>query len=225
MKIKVLKHGPYLVTGRIPLKQEIIIPDEDRQSIEWESAKEYEVEETYSLCRCGHSRKKPFCDGSHVDYGFVGEETASHDKFEKNAKLYKGPEIDMLDNREFCAVARFCDRGDNAWRLVKQSDNSECREMAIKEASSCPAGRLVIMKKDGSKVEPKLKKEIALVQDVAVGRKGPLWVKGGIEIESSNGESYEIRNRVTLCRCGKSSNMPFCDAMHLRYDHTKGLDD
>ena len=31
---------------------------------------------------------------------------------------------------------------------------------------------------------------------------------------SAEGKLYEVRNRVTLCRCGKSTNKPFCDSSH-----------
>jgi CDGSH-type Zn-finger protein len=39
-------------------------------------------------------------------------------------------------------------------------------------------------------------------------------VRGEIPIQSADGKIYRIRNRVTLCRCGKSLNKPFCDSSH-----------
>jgi CDGSH-type Zn-finger protein len=35
-----------------------------------------------------------------------------------------------------------------------------------------------------------------------------------VQLVGSDGYEYEIRNRVTLCRCGASRNKPFCDGTH-----------
>ncbi|MDL2280802.1 CDGSH iron-sulfur domain-containing protein [Selenomonadales bacterium OttesenSCG-928-I06] len=221
-KIRILPKGPYEISGDIPLKKCLVIPDAENRSDRWEDGKVYETAgEVYHLCRCGHSQNKPFCDYRHLDTGFEGKEVAKHEFYDDKAKLYKGPTIDLLDNSELCAVVRFCK---NTWHLVKDSDNPESREQAIYEASACPAGRLIAVEKDGTKIEPELKQEIGVVQDVPKNHKGPLWVKGGITVEGSNGVYYEVRNRVTLCRCGESKNMPFCDGHHLSCKHMQGLD-
>ena len=56
---------------------------------------------------------------------------------------------------------------------------------------------------------------IGVVQDTAKGVSGPLWVKGGIEVQGADGAAYETRNRVALCRCGTSGKKPFCDGSHV----------
>ena len=66
----------------------------------------------------------------------------------------------------------------------------------------------------GVALEPRFEPSIGLVQDTARQISGPLWVRGGIPVVGADGVTYEIRNRVTLCRCGASSNKPFCDGSH-----------
>jgi CDGSH-type Zn-finger protein len=40
-------------------------------------------------------------------------------------------------------------------------------------------------------------------------------VTGGVRIRRSDGTDMEVRNRVTLCRCGASKNKPLCDGSHV----------
>ena len=67
------------------------------------------------------------------------------------------------------------------------------------------------------------KPSIGLVEDPSVGVSGPLWVRGGIPVVSSDGVQYEPRNRTTLCRCGASRNKPFCDGTHAAIGFDDGL--
>ena len=44
---------------------------------------------------------------------------------------------------------------------------------------------------------------------------GPLIVKGLETLENSKGEKVEVQKITALCRCGHSSNKPFCDSRHV----------
>lgn len=212
-RIKILENGPYIVTGNVPLSEKIIV-SKDKIN-EFIDGRELPQAEKYALCRCGESKNTPFCDGSHVRDGFNGVEKASREKFEDRADLIEGPDLDLLDDKR-CAFARFCHKEDGkAWRLTKNSDNPTYREQAIMAASECPAGRLVAYDKTGKAIEPEYESSLEILQDPEKEASGPISVKGNIPIESSDGYTYELRNRVTLCRCGKSKNKPFCDASHV----------
>ena len=97
--------------------------------------------------------------------------------------------------------ARFCHPQGGTWELVKRSDDEELGELAVAQACNCPSGRLVAWR-DGEPIEPQCEPSISVTEDPGAGVGGPLWVKGGIRIESEDGTAYETRNRVTLCRCG-----------------------
>ena len=223
-KIVVSRDGPYVVTGRIPLSIQTIIAAKNGDSLEWSQGRVFETRFVYKLCRCGHSSRKPFCDDTHLKIRFDGKETATRAAQAEQAKTYDGPTLTLGDAKELCASARFCHPGGQIWSLVERSEDPEARELAIREARYCPSGRLVLYdKKKGEGTESPLPPSIAVVEDPAIECSGPLWVRGGIRVESEDGTPYERRNRVTLCRCGRSENKPFCDGSHVDVKFTDGL--
>jgi CDGSH-type Zn-finger protein len=215
-KIMITKDGPYLISGNLPIDKQIITIGKEGEPEKWVKSKKISSDQPCALCRCGQSKNKPFCDGAHAKLGFDGAETASKKPFDKQAKVMDGPTLRLKDVPDLCSAARFCHRAGGTWELTHHSDNPKARELAIEEACSCPSGRLVECdKKSGKVLEREFEKSISLVEDPQNKVSGPLWVKGGVPVESSDGSTYEIRNRVTLCRCGKSKNKPFCDGSHI----------
>lgn len=216
-KIKVSLNGPYIVTGNVPLIKMVIETDEDEFPYCWHITETYPKRQRYSLCRCGESRNKTYCDNSHKKIQFDGAEKKEQEKILDNVKIYEGPELKLIDYKELCVAAGFCARAGNIWNLTVHSDYPEFREIAIQEASDCPSGRLILYDKAGKLIEPVFEPSIAVTEDQN-GVPGPLWVRGGILIQSSDNREYEKWNRVTLCRCGRSKNMPLCDGTHLDDD-------
>jgi len=218
MKITVKRNGPYLVEGSVPIARQTIVVDNAGNSVEWKQGQELESKTTYALCRCGQSAEKPFCDGSHTTVGFDGTETASHDSYRTQATEQVGPTLILTDAQALCAFARFCDVGGQVWNLVER-EGSEAEQLTTREAGLCPAGRLVAWdRKTRNALEPDLDPSIGIVEDPAEGVAGPIWVRGGIPVTGADGQIYEVRNRITLCRCGASDNKPFCDASHASID-------
>jgi CDGSH-type Zn-finger protein len=215
-RIEIVKDGPYIVSGNVPLSKENAIRDKRNIPADWKLGEKYPDLESYALCRCGASKNKPYCDGSHADIGFDGTETASRQPYSEVAKRYEGAELDLLDQRELCAGAQFCHRAGGVWDLAENAADPKAKQLAIEIVGQCPTGRLVICDKStGKPLEPPFEKTITVLEDPGRHCSGPLWVKGGIPIHSSDGTEYEVRNRVTLCRCGQSGNKPFCDGTHV----------
>jgi CDGSH-type Zn-finger protein len=216
-KIRVIKDGPYLVTGNPPLARAVTKIGADNEPEKWETGPDYPRREAFSLCRCGRSNNKPFCDGTHIPTAFDGTETAPHKNYLDLAEKNVGPGLDLTDAACFCSIARFCHRAGDTWTLTEKSDDPEAKRIAVEEAGDCPSGRLVAWDKEtGTPLEPPFEPSLGLIIDTKHMAGGPLWVKGGIPVESADGFTYEVRNRVTLCRCGESKNKPFCDGTHVR---------
>ena len=215
VKVVIVKNGPYRVFGGLPLSREVIATDGGGDSVRWDRQHTYAVEEQYALCRCGRSANKPFCDGSHKKSAFDGSETASRAAYLAQAKVIRGPAMSLTDVENLCAFARFCDPHGKVWNLVQQSDRPDTGKRFVAQTCDCPSGRLVAWdNRTGQAIEPEFEPSLALVEDPAQGCSGPLWLRGGVPLVGADGFEYEVRNRMTLCRCGASKNKPFCDGSH-----------
>ena len=225
-KIVITKNGPYRVYGDLPINKEYIGIGAENEPDRWIKGERIKpASEPCELCRCGESRNKPFCDDTHMRIGFNGTETATRKPHERQAQSMDGPTLKLKDAQALCAAARFCHRGGGTWELTHHSDNPKARELAIEEARQCPSGRLVESdKKTGEIFEREFEQSISLVEDPQNKVSGSIWLKGGIPVESPDGSTYEVRNRQTLCRCGKSHNKPFCDGSHIDEKFNDGDD-
>jgi CDGSH-type Zn-finger protein len=59
-------------------------------------------------------------------------------------------------------------------------------------------------------LEPE-KKDYATIQ---LKPRGPVTITGNFEVLLEDGTVLEKREKVSICRCGMSQKMPFCDGTH-----------
>ena len=209
-RITVQPNGPYMVYGNVPLIRKSEVISEYGEPLTWKKGEVLRTGERYALCRCGQSTNKPFCDGSHTHVDFDGSEVADTTNISEREATYDGTRIFVKDDRSVCIHAGFCgDRISNVWKMTQDTDDTQVRVRIMSMIERCPSGALSYsLERDGENLEPDLPVEIAITPD------GALWVSGGIPIERADGQPLEVRNRVTLCRCGGSGNKPLCDGTH-----------
>lgn len=207
--ITVREDGPYVITGGVPLTKKSIVYSELHEPLTWLKTETLDSEQTYKLCRCGASSRKPFCDGTHRHIGFNGREHPPTMPTKKRQQRINGDHVTVTDDQALCMHAGFCgNRIEKVWDMVPRSGDTRVRFSMIQMIERCPSGRLGY-ELEGTTVEPDLPHAIAVVKD------GPYWVTGHVPVTLSDGRTLEVRNRVTLCRCGQSSRKPLCDGTHV----------
>lgn len=218
-KIIVEKNGPYVVHGAVPLVRKTQIVSEHGEPLTWQKGETLTTDETYRLCRCGQSANKPFCDDAHLRCGFDGTETAAITTTAERRVVYKGgTRIIVRRDYALCMEAGFCgNRLTNVQKMTPHTTDTQIRAQVIAMIERCPSGSYTYaLEADTPDIEPDLPRQVAVITEIASDGllAGPLWVTGSIPIERSDGQPCEVRNRVTLCRCGRSNNKPLCDGSH-----------
>jgi CDGSH-type Zn-finger protein/uncharacterized Fe-S cluster protein YjdI len=75
---------------------------------------------------------------------------------------------------------------------------------------TCPTGALRYRRLDGGPQDEPVRPAVAIPID-----NGPLLVMGDLVVMGPDGETITEEHRLTLCRCGRTHNQPFCDNSHL----------
>ena len=172
-----------------------------------------------ALCRCGASKNKPFCDGTHTIIGFSSKNNESNDnknKISSKRKSYVGKKITIHDNRKICSHAAECVNNlPSIFRLNQRpwinpdQETTETTEKIIETIKKCPSGALSYSI-DGIEYRDYDGKPL-----VKVSKDGPYLVSGGIELIGEVEFPEDVsKEHYTLCRCGASNNKPFCDGTH-----------
>jgi CDGSH-type Zn-finger protein len=218
-KIVVQENGPYMVQGGIPLVRKTQVVSEHGEPLTWKKEETIETGETYDLCRCGQSSHKPFCDMTHFDVDFDGTETADTRVMAERQEIYAGgTKIVVKRDYSLCMESGFCaNRMTNIEKMVRETADTQVRAQVMGMIERCPSGSYTYSIEEGEPdIEPDLPQQIAVTTEITSDGPiaGPLWVTGNIPIERADGQPFEMRNRVTLCCCGRSKIKPLCDGAH-----------
>lgn len=223
-RIEVLETGPYMLYGEPELHLQFIETDAAGTPRSFRKGRSFATRpEPVHLCRCGGSKNKPYCDGSHARESWDPALTPPHELAAESVTSYDGPGVTLLDDERYCVLARFCDAGDGIWQAVGYSDDPAVREEILREAGLCPGGRLKAIDKIAPREMPEQSPELGLIEDPDAQASGGLQLQGGIPVIGPGGTAYALRDRAVLCRCGKSHNKPYCDGSHLRAHWQDGL--
>ena len=202
------KNGPYRVSGAEVLKG-------------LQDGRSFDVSGTVALCRCGGSRNKPFCDGTHARNGFTDEKAPN--RVPDRRDTYVGKDVTVHDNRGVCAHAGRCTDGLPAvFRLREEpfvDADGAPREAIVAQVRQCPSGALSYSV-DG--VEHRDRESAPMMFIVP---NGPYAIVGGAELADTTFGEGASHEHFTLCRCGQSQNKPFCSGAHwsVRFDeHAAG---
>lgn len=219
-RIVIVKNGPFIVQGDIPLVSKTQVVSEHGEPLTWKKDGEIACPRgEYRLCRCGQSSKRPFCDDTHLTIEFDGTEIAETAlAAPRKSTIPRATGIVVEKDSSLCMLSGYCEFSDvGLGRLVTATEDTKMRALIMAIVERCPSGALTYrLEEGGPEIEPDLPQQIAVTTEITSHGPiaGPLWVTGDIPIECSDGRLLTTRNRVTLCNCGHSCNKPFCDGTH-----------
>lgn len=141
---------------------------------------------------------------------------ATQDPAPDITKTYTNGDITVVWKPGICIHSKIC------WTQLIEVFNPKKRPWVNMEGASsqriaeqvdrCPSGALSYFRNDEPLKTDTMQAE-SLVEPVP---NGPLLVYGNLRVKDTEGHETQ-KNKVTaFCRCGASSNKPYCDGSHLK---------
>ena len=192
LTITVLEDGPYKVENARSVRfGDEVIPSDGEV---W-------------LCRCGQTSNPPFCDSTHRKVGFSGTCESARDR---PIKTWEGRTIRTHFNANACMHVFACQPLKALRAREREGDDAAAAEIA-EVVRGCPSGALTYEWIEAREEAPEPDGEV----DVLVMEGGEIRVQCAFEINEDLQERQRA-GRATLCRCGLSSNKPWCDGKHKK---------
>ena len=192
--IEVARAGPYLVRG----VDSLIGPD----------GQPIATTPDMALCRCGHSGAKPFCDGAHARCQFEG---TLRPEFPPT-RAYAGHTVAVGYNRAICAHVGICTarlpRVFNVQARPWIQPDAAAVDDVIDTVHACPSGALHL---PADPVAPRAQDRAPTIR---LFSDGPAAVTA-VPLRNVTWADGATTDHYTLCRCGGSKSMPFCDGSHV----------
>lgn len=134
-------------------------------------------------------------------------------------KEYESEALTVIWKPEQCIHSEKCFRGlpgvfdpkSRPWVNVDGADDKAIQ----KQIDQCPSGALSYRLKNAAESG---EENIVDEQIVEVAKDGPLMVYGNLSVKNHDGSTTSKHRVTAFCRCGASSNKPYCDGSHKKID-------
>lgn len=132
-------------------------------------------------------------------------------------KKYTNGEVTVIWKPNVCIHSAICFNGlpqvfdprNRPWVNI----GAAASERIINQVKQCPSGALTYFL-NSEQESPNLRSDEERI--VEPTENGPLLVYGNILVKDANGTEERRENVTAFCRCGGSSNKPYCDGTHKK---------
>jgi uncharacterized Fe-S cluster protein YjdI len=133
-------------------------------------------------------------------------------------KEYSKDELTVGWEQEKCIHSAMCVKNLEAVFNPKASPwinmDAADREQIMQTIDKCPSGALSYTdhRAAGGAASVSQTTEVKLMEN------GPMLVSGPVKVIAADGSSEIKEKTAAFCRCGESSNKPYCDGAHKKAD-------